>query len=266
MAATIVITGASGFLGKNIFSYISTKYNTIAYSRKIILKNCTYIKDYKKIVSGRDKILIYLSQSSTGNISNLKKELNLVTAIAKKKWNYIIYISSYTVYFDSRFKIDEKGMIDLSNDYNALKVGSENIFLKNRNAVCLRISNIFGKHYNSGTLLSDIITQVKSKKCKNVVLQNKNILRDFLSINDLCNLLFLCIKKKPKGIYNVGSGKGISGAGLASKILRIIKVKKKIKTIESFFSKKVLDITKIQNRLSWKSNTKINKELKKILI
>ena len=73
-------------------------------------------------------------------------------------------------------------------------------------------------------------------------------------------------KKKPKGIYNVGSGKGISGAGLASKILLIIKVKKKIKTIESFFSKKVLDITKIQNRLSWKSNTKINKELKKILI
>ena len=157
-------------------------------------------------------------------------------------------------------------MLDLSNDYNALKVGSENIFLKNSNAVCLRISNIFGKHYNSGTLLSDIITQVKSKKCKNVVLQNKNILRDFLSIKDLCNLLFLGIKKKPKGIYNVGSGKGISGAGLASKILRIMKVEKKIKTIESFFSKKVLDITKIQNRLSWKSNTKINKELKKILI
>ena len=95
-------------------------------------------------------------------------------------------------------------MIDLSNDYNALKVGSENIFLKNRNAVCLRISNIFGKHYNSGTLLSDIITQVKSKKCKNVVLQNKNILRDFLSINDLCNLLFLCIKKNLKAFIMLG--------------------------------------------------------------
>lgn len=264
MADTIVITGASGFLGKNIYPYISKKYKIEAYTRKKNLKNYKYIENYKKIVSGKNKILIYLSQSNSGKNLNIKKELSLANIIAKKKWNYVIYISSYTVYLDSKFKIDEKGMLNLNSDYNNLKLKSEKIFLKTKNCVCLRISNILGRNLNPGTLLSDIIAQVKNKKYKNIILKNQNTIRDFLFIKDFCNLLLMCIKKKPKGIFNIGSGNGMSAKILASKVLSIMKKKKNIKTKENFFSKKVLDTSKIHNKLHWKPSVNINQELKKI--
>jgi len=265
MTQSVVITGASGFIGKNIASYLSKKYKILPYSRKKKLKDFIYIKNYKNIASGDKKILIYLSQSSFGSIKNLKEELNTVRFISKKKWNYIIYFSSYNVYLEKKLNIKEESNLDLNNYYNKLKIISENIFLKNSNSVCLRLSNILGKHYNSNTLLSDIVSQIQ-KKNKIIYLNNKNIVRDFLFVNDLKRVILLCLKKKPKGIFNVGSGSGISAEYLATKIFKIMKIKGRIISKKKTFSRKVLDITKIQNTLNWKPKNLINKELKNILI
>ncbi|MBK7184199.1 MAG: NAD-dependent epimerase/dehydratase family protein, partial [Bacteroidetes bacterium] len=62
---------------------------------------------------------------------------------------------------------------------------------------------------------------------------NENIVRDYIYIDDIVNAITTSINEKTNGIYNIGTGNGVSLIKLAETILEIIPTKSAIKTVKS---------------------------------
>ncbi|AEA80554.1 UDP-glucose 4-epimerase [Candidatus Pelagibacter sp. IMCC9063] len=77
---------------------------------------------------------------------------------------------------------------------------------KKINFYILRIFNVYGKNENFS-----IISKLNKKKIKVRIANNGKSIRDFIHIDDLTKVYKLFINKKIlTGIYDVGTGKGVS--------------------------------------------------------
>lgn len=258
----IVITGASGFIGKNLVNYlIKNKIKFRSYSRKKT-NFSIQVKNYKHIKIKKNSILIYLSQSNQ-NISSIKKEMSLIRDIVKLKWNYIIFFSSTRVYKKNK-QINEFSDIDRSSNYNNLKLNSEKIVLKSQPSIILRITNIYGLYFNKNTLLHDILKNIYKKK--DIKIKDTNEFIDYLNVSDLNDLILKLIRLKITGTYNVASGKPVKIENLIKLILNILKIKKKItsKTKSKFVNKNIFDISSIKKVARWSPKISIKKGLNEI--
>jgi nucleoside-diphosphate-sugar epimerase len=142
--------------------------------------------------------------------------------------------------------------------------------------IILRLSNIVGTgHFYK----KDILRLLPNNICKSIKKSNTAILkssgkqyRNFLSVYELVNILFLILKNKKisSGIYNVG-GKNMSVISLVkkisyyisqhTKIKNVIKTESKIPKISRklhFSSKKINTLLKIKSKNKTLKNTIIN--------
>ena len=74
-------------------------------------------------------------------------------------------------------------------------------------------------------MVPDLKYKIKKAK-KKITLDNLNHYRDFISIEDISEIIIVLLKKRFKGILNLGSGKGIFLKDIAKIIGK--KYKKKI--------------------------------------
>jgi len=267
----VIITGARGFVGSYLLRYLKKKnFNVVGLSRQKN-RNLYYIKDYLKIKK-EPAFLIYLSEESnifnfnklsTLQIKKNQKVLKVLSAKFKKK---LIYASSSKVYTDKlRIKLKETSKIKAETKYEKNKIQCEKIVLKNK-GIALRISNIYGDKIKKESIFLKIIRQIKNKK-KNLYLNNTNHIRDFLYIDDLLKLIELIIRNPKTGIYNVGSGRGLSISNLLKIIFKIFKKKKKIivKDKNIYFSSQILNTNRVYKAFNWKPKFSIYKQLDKVI-
>ena len=90
----------------------------------------------------------------------------------------------------------------------------------NKNIIILRLSNVFGNNFNSPLLLPTLIRNAIQKSKINISI-NVNSTKDYISINDVIDLIFKIQKKNRFKIYNIASGKNIT----LKKIIQIIRNK-----------------------------------------
>lgn len=272
METRIHITGASGFIGSELFKYLKMKkYNVIGYSRKKNSK-LTKISSYNNIKGSKNDILIHLAQFSNTKkkiknneiIKNIKISKNLSTSI----WKHIIYVSSTNLYQNSKKIKSEKTKIDYNifknrNDfYSLIKAKSEKIFLE-KGASVLRLSNVYGKKMSQNSLFMNIIKQLKNKE---IVVDDERPIRDYIFIEDILYAIELFINKNQKGIYNINYGKSYSVKEIVYLIFKILNVKKKLRSKDLLTSNAVyVDNNKLYKSFKWKPNINLEKGLKKIL-
>ena len=126
----------------------------------------------------------------------------------------------------------------------------------------LRISNIIGLNIHSDsrkvhqTFINIFIKNIK----KNIVYDNKNIFKDFLSIDKFLQIFYLVILKNLDGVYNVSIGKKVYLNDLISWLnyhnynkVKIMKLPKKFNK-DAFF----LNNSKLKKKIG------INIELKEL--
>ena len=119
---------------------------------------------------------------------------------------------------------------------------------------------------NKDNIFRDIITQLP---CDNSVkIRNGSPIREFLYIQDLCELIFLILKKPIYGVYNVGSCNSISIRSLTFKIIKnyknkILNIKETNKTNVS--SSIILNSDKIMKKLNWKPKVNLNSGIKELI-
>ncbi|MDA0238014.1 MAG: NAD(P)-dependent oxidoreductase [Proteobacteria bacterium] len=227
----VVITGASGFIGKHLISKLresqEANLEIVGVSRRKI-DGLLQVSDYKN--TPRGDVLIHLAEenSRSGALNSgddgIKNASETIESLTKKQFSKIVYASSAVVYGDSSTNkhsiTDELIPADM---YAKLKVAGEQTILASNKSFVLRISNLYGDGMSLNNVTNTIIQQAKIDN--KIEVESLIPIRDFLWIEDaiqaIIKIIFDNSKKYQDQVFNIGSGVGTSIQKLAETALQI---------------------------------------------
>ena len=277
MKDSILITGATGFIGKHLVKKIPNYNIAVDQNGKNI--DLRIRKEVLKI--RRSDIVIHLAGKipSEKNYSkniffehNFLGTLNILEYCIKKKVKKIIFVSSYVYGNPEKNPISEKHQIKPHNTYTKSKVLSEElckIYAEKYKIeiIILRPFNIFGNLQKDNSLISNIIKSIKNNS--HITIINKNNKRDYLFIDDLIDAIIKLIDYKCKfEIFNIGSGKSYSFENIVQLFEKEnkIKIKRKYKISKKNNIPKIqADITKIKKEIKWNPKYTLVEGIEKII-
>ncbi len=213
---SILITGASGFIGKNLTEYLLNKYIILTPSHaELDLLDKTKVNEYFE----KNEIDILIHAASLGVKRNaspradlLKNNLTMFFNLLenKHKVKKMIFLGSGAEYDKTRdlinVKEEEFGKFIPSDDYGFYKYICSKIIENSENIIGLKIFGIFGKYEDYSTrFISNII-------CRNLyslpIEINQNRKMSYIYIDDFCKIIEYFINNKSKEkLYNVGGGR-----------------------------------------------------------
>jgi len=210
---SIIVTGASGFIGSNLVKFIknSTKESVCSVARTNKENISHVVKNYDQVIDlkNANSILIHLAGQNITNNKLSEKEYNTVKNLSEIFKDRMIFISSALVYGNNvKGKANENYPLCGNTDYAINKINSEKEVLKNSGTV-LRISNVYGKGMYDKNVLFDIYNQFLDKKYK-VKVYNSLAVRDFIHIDDVCRAIIKVSDNPKYGVYNISTGIGTS--------------------------------------------------------
>lgn len=258
----IVITGASGFLGRNLLKYFrDSGIDCLGVSRSRV-PGLHRVENYADTPVG--DCLIHCAETSDRSLANtrgnaLETEARCtLSALHSKGFRHVVYTSSAVLYGDRGDTPRQINDPVVVNDaYTRIKHASE-ISVLNHGGTVVRLANLYGPGMATNNVISHILKQLGNDG--NITMQTLDPIRDFLWINDAVNALSIVCKKRPKGVFNVGSGQGISIRQLVSLAKNIAMSDQSVVGLFNLDhpSHLVLDISSTSQLLNWKPR----KELK----
>ncbi len=184
-----------------ILSNIEKNKSKSNLSEKIILIINSFYPSYKL----RNKIdyTKYIEQS-------LLTLTNILRIYKAKNISKIIYSSSSSVYNLAKLNLNETRIFN-REIYSITKLLSEKILIdfakyNNVNLTIARLFNVYGGRDNF-SVLQNIIKSYKKKK-PFIMINNGEAIRDFIHVDEVCELYLKLIKQKNKLIVDVGKGFG----------------------------------------------------------
>ena len=155
-------------------------------------------------------------------------ELETVNLILKKTDTRLIYLSSALVY---GFINDDLNLQDLAETSDIAPTGAygmykriiERLVLQTDEKNCvMRLVSCIGKNKKSG-LMKSIESQIISKKSE-INMLHGNTIRDYIWVGNAAKLIiYLTLNKENKGIFNIGSGKGVEVSEIVNKFAEFYK-------------------------------------------
>ena len=135
-------------------------------------------------------------------------------------------------------------------------------------AVILRLYQVYGPNQDKNRLIPIIIDSCKNNKSFNC--SSGMQFRDFLFVNDLIDVILICLKKKVEGkIINIGSGKIIKVKRIISRIVGFYKAGKplfgKIKFRKEEMLKIYPSLFNAKKFLGWKAKVSFEKGILKTI-
>lgn len=280
----ILISGSFGYIGSQL-KYLISKENIITIGSKKnnrITFNFSNKKNKIPVIKNIDTF-IHLELRNETNFKknsflsfqeNLNSINNAIEISKKNKINNFIYLSTIHLYNKNKKKIDEDSEIKIDNFYELSHFMNEEIiklnFKKSKyNYKIFRLSNIFGKPYNSFKRKTLVINDLLNSALSNnqiIINSNGNQIRNFVSSNTLLKSVF-SIKKKNHTINLVGNS-NISINKLALLIQKKVskKLNKKITIIKHKNSLKDIDkIKEYNSKFSTKETYTLDQYLNDII-
>ena len=275
----VLLTGGTGFVGKNLISHLSSKQISVDNLNREILKNDKkldkFLKGKKSTMKQNYDVLIHLAaelddsskQLIPVNVSLTKKLLDLCV---KNKINQFIFASSHLVYGKTNYLlIDEEHPKKPITNYGKSKLHAENICRSyskdfDLQVTILRISSVFGFCQNEKYIISRMFKDTLSK---NIILHkysNGYQLMDLIHVDDVSKAIFKACKSKRSGIYNLSLGVGITAFDLAkiiSKFVNGCKISVEHKTTNT--NHFLYDVSKIKKEMNFTAKSKPNSKVLK---
>ena len=233
---TILVTGANGFLGKNLCKKLNKNYKILANSRHKPEFDCIWIKFQGTSIKNNENIFkefkpnYLIHCAGIAHINPMRKDINEILNLnleytknlAKlskiNKVEKFIYISSVSIYSLSLRKtvlIKENSKINPSNIYGETKLKSE-IFIQkelkksNTSFTIFRTPILYGKNAPGNILkLIKLVDKQIPLPFKNF--KNK---KSLLSVNNFISAIYKSLetKKTKNKIYNLSDDEIISTA------------------------------------------------------
>jgi len=268
---TVVLTGASGFVGSNLSSQLKQLgANVIAVSRRQF-SGMIKVDDYADSPMG--DVLVHLGEESDRALVNRQGESYLneanrvVQTLLSRGYKRVIYASSGAVYGDNNPKPNKTGDAVFANDiYNKVKLSNEELILA-AGGLVVRLSNLYGEGMAVNTVVSNILFQVPGEGPLSV--HDVAPVRDYLHISDAVKALALAAYSDHSGIINVGTGIGTNVRRLAEiACVAACQPDREVKSIMSFSrtSINILDISDTRIILDWTPRADLAECLRSLLI
>lgn len=229
----IIISGSSGFIGKNLINYIikNTKkkckiialYNNhlpITKSNNVVYKKFNIEDDKDLKFVNKKSIFIHLAWSNLPNydsISHTTKHLNdqkkFIKKVIEKKPKKLFILGTCFEYELKNNLIHEKTKIKPKNNYakgkNLLRKYVERKINKKIVFIWGRLFYVYGAGQQNHTLYKQYLIHKINKKP--LILKKSNLELDYLHVNQVCKYIyFLSVYSKENSIVNICSGKKIS--------------------------------------------------------
>ena len=165
----------------------------------------------------------------------------------------------YIDFQKKKIKINEKCKKIAISKYGLTKLKAEKYIKKklSKSNIPYCIGRIFSfTHINQEDfyLIPSIVKKIRKSKKNNIVFNNMNHYRDFVSVADICDAIKLLWIKKSKGEFNIASGKATYVKNIVKFLCK--KYKKKPIFVDNGKSYLVGDVKKIK-KLGWKSKKNI---------
>lgn len=256
----ILLTGGSGFIGRNFWETYKDKYDILKPSHKELdLSNTDEVDAF----FSKNKIDVVVHCANIGGLrnsgdlndivkTNLKMFFNIVKN--KNKFGKMIHLGSGAEYDKSRniVKIKESdfGIKIPNDDYGFYKYVCSKYIENSSNIYCLRLFGVFGKYEDY------LIKFISNLICKYIKKMPLTMIRDcyfdYIYINDLVKIIDYFVNNKPKErFFNVGSGQRVSLLSLAKKINKL-----------SNYSLPIVVKNKGLNKEYTTNNSRLKKEIK----
>ena len=265
MKNRVLITGAEGFIARNIIQELKHKVEFIKVSRKSHYKitNLLSFENLKNIdIAIHCAAKTFIPDSFTNPYKfyhfNINSSLKVAEFCRLKKIKTLIFINAYPYGIPKYLPIDEKHPLEPHSPYNSSKIISEKLLIDylndTTNVISLRVFNVYGQYQNKNFLIPKVIKQIKNNE--EIKLNDLRPKRDFLYIKDLVLLIEnILISNSTSGVFNVGFGKSYSIEEIVKIISKLIQKDCKIQSLNKYRNNEILDlysnIEKVYKHFNW---------------
>jgi len=269
MSIKVVVTGASGFIGKHLVGRLN-KLNGLDVIPVYRNGSGPGVRVESYLDTPSADVLIHLAENpSVDDVSEdyFIESGALLDSLLMKNFGFVIYASSASVYGDvSDKQWTEIDIPNCSSAYCRGKMINEEKVLTS-NGLVARITNVIGPGMSEGNVLSDILKQFPGKGP--IFVRDEKPIRDFIWVEDLVDAFEKLLKCNQSGIFNIGSGKSLSirqlvqlAVKLSGDQSRVIKsVRQSVTESSSYIS-----IEKLKSNCAWEPKTSLIKALEFLLL
>lgn len=265
MKKNILITGAGGFVGKNLSESLDSKiYNITSLRRKDLdLLDASQVEKFFK----KNYFDVVINCATVGGTRKTGYDINC-TDIVKKNLQMFFNITrsidetTHLINFGSGAEYNKRNSIVKKSedefdkrvpqdDYGYSKYVISKYIQKSKNITCLRIFGLYGKYedYTFKFISNSIVKNLLNLP----IVINQNVVFDYLYIDDLIKIIDKFIQKKPQNnILNVTPTKSID-------LVTIIDIINEI----SNFKNEIIVLNEGLNKEYTGDNTKLLKNINK---
>lgn len=284
----LIVTGATGFIGKHLIESaqqhfqivcLTRSHETSRKSQNVSFVQTDYELDSLKDIFREGDVLIHLAgQRLTKNEanpkllsfieSNVRITENLLIAACEAKIRQIVLASTIGVYSDiDGMPYTEDIITHPSTIYGLSKLMGEQLVnyycMKNSiKSTIFRLSQCFGIGEKDSPVLMRFIKQAKEKQ--QLKAQDNEFYLDEIYVKDVVEVMLLSIRKEVEGTFNVGGGKAYSILNMAETVNSVFD---NVHNINVISSKKIrnesnfLSLKKIETQLNWSPKFDLEKAL-----
>jgi len=268
---TVLVSGASGFLGKSLVAKLSSLgYEVIGIdvSEGDITSESTLIpyqeKNISHVIHLAGKTFVPESWKKPFDFYrvNVMGTINILE-FCRKTGSNLTFVSSYLYGQPDYLPIDEQHPVKSYNPYSHSKVLAEDAcnFYKEtfgQKIVILRPFNAYGPGQPAEFLIPEIITMVLDPTVPRIEVMDLRPKRDYVFVDDLITAFINSINM-PSGTYNIGSGVSFSAEEIIRLVMKITGIKKPYTAKGSERQNEIFDLyadnSKALHELGWKPET-----------
>ena len=223
---TIVVTGASGVLGRAVVGALAqrTGVRVQAVSRQP-MADAVRVQSYADAPAG--DVLIHLAEEADrAKVAALgaayeSSAVQTIEDLVSRSYARVIYASSAVLYGDASSDPHvPDDAVFVTDAYTRLKRAAELAVLDSSRGVVARLTNVYGTGMSSRNVIGTILGQIPGSGT--LVVMDTTPVRDFLWVHDAAEAFAaLATATAAQGIFNVATGVGTSIGGVARLALEI---------------------------------------------
>ena len=278
MGQKILITGSSGFIGKNLKAALQKKGFLIEEFNSTQGDIATVKLNFKNIshvfhLAGKSFVPDSWKDPEEFKRVNAEGTRN-VLEFCKEAGASITFISSYIYGIPHTLPISEMHPVNPSNPYAESKKLAEDLCLEYSKkfkipVTIIRPFNIYGKNQPDHFLIPEIIKQLNDDSLSEITLQDLNPKRDYLYMDDFVNAIIVLFENKSQGIYNLGSGYSMSVQEIVDTVFKVSGGSKQVKSNQAVRKNEipdvVADIFKVKKETGWEPKVSFEEGIKRII-